>query len=69
MDLADIREQVLSSNISVQEKAQILLHEKVAYDMSKKEWLELLIGVPADVRGQIGQLKLAGKQVALFMSV
>ncbi|KAL3145928.1 hypothetical protein ABBQ38_015291 [Trebouxia sp. C0009 RCD-2024] len=59
MDLAGIRQQVLSSNTSAQEKAEALLLERVVYELNSKEWRELLAGIPADVRRQIGLLKSA----------
>ncbi len=38
MDLIIIRQQILSSNTYVREKAEALLLERMAYDMSKDEW-------------------------------
>ena len=69
MDLADIRQQVLSSNTSARKKAEELLLERAIYDLNRKEWRELLAGIPADVKRQIGILKLAGKRGHLFMSL
>ena len=60
MDLADIRQQV-SSNTSARQKAEALLLERAIYDLDRKEWHELLAGIPADVERQISILKLAGK--------
>lgn len=56
MDLADIRQQVLSSNIPARENAEELLLQKAIYDLNRKEWRELLAGIPADVKRQIGIL-------------
>lgn len=69
MDLADIRQQVLSSNTPAREKAEELLLQKAIYDLNRKEWRELLAGIPADVKRQIGILKSAGKRGHLFMSL
>ncbi len=69
MDLTVIRQQILSSNTSVREKAEALLLERMAYDMSKDEWRELIAGVPADITRQIGVLKSAGTQGHLFVSL
>ena len=49
MDLAGIRQQVLSNNTSAQEKTEELLLERAIYELSSKEWRELLAGIPADV--------------------
>ena len=62
MDLADIRQQVLSSNTSARKKAEALLLERVVYELNRKEWRELLAGIPSDVKRQIGILMSAGKQ-------
>ena len=69
MDIADIRQQVLSNNTSARKKAEELLLERAIYDLNRKEWRELLAGVPADVKKQIGILKSAGKRGHLFMSL
>ena len=69
MDLTVIRQQVLSGNASAREKAEALLLERTVYDLSKKEWRELIAGVPADVKKQIGMLKSAGTQGHLFVSL
>ena len=69
MDLTVIRQQILSSNTSVREKAEALLLERTVYDLSKKEWRELIAGVPADVKKQIGMLKSAGTQGYLSVSL
>lgn len=68
MDLADIRQQILSSNTSAREKAEALLLERTIYALNRKEWHELLAGIPADVKRQVGMLMSAGKQGHLFMS-
>ncbi len=49
MDLTVIRQQVLSGNASAREKAEALLLERTVYDLNKKEWRELIAGIPADV--------------------
>ena len=68
MDLADILQQIfLSSNTSARKKAEELLLQKAIYDLDRKEWRELLAGIPADVKRQIGILKSA-KRGHLFMS-
>lgn len=60
MDLAVIQQHILSSNTSVREKAEALLLRRTVYELDVKEWRELIAGVPADVKRQIGMLKLAG---------
>lgn len=67
MDSADIRQQVLSSSTSVRENAEALLLKRAVYDLNKKEWRELVAGIPADAEMQIGRLKSAGIQGHLFM--
>ena len=69
MDLADIRQQVLSNKTSARQKAEELLLERAIYDLTRKEWRELLAGIPADVKKQISILKSAGKRGHLFMSL
>ena len=54
MDLANIRQQVLSSNTFAQKRAEELLLARATYDLNIKEWRELLAGVPADIKRQIG---------------
>lgn len=54
MELADIRQQVLFNNTSAREKAEELLLQRAIYDLDSKEWRELLAGIPADVKKQIG---------------
>ena len=60
MDLAVIRQQILSSNTSTRKKAEALLSKKEVYDLSTNEWRELIVAVPADVEREIGMLKAAG---------
>ncbi len=66
MDLTVIRQRILSSNTSAREKAEALLLERTVYDLSKKEWRELIAGVPADVRRQIGMLQSTVRAVVVL---
>ena len=69
MKLADIWQQVLSSNTSAIDQAEALLLEGAAYDLDRDEWRELIAGVPPDVRKEIGVLKTAGTQGHLVVSL
>lgn len=69
MGLAVIQHHVLSRNKSAREKAEALLLKRTVYELDVKEWRELIAGVPADVRRQIGMLKLAGIQGHMAMPV
>ena len=66
MDLAALRQQILSSNKTANEKAADLLLESNVNDLSKDEWRELIAGIPADVKREIGRLKSAGTQLHLL---
>ena len=63
MDLAALRQQILSSNKTANEKAADLLLESELNDLSKDEWRELIAGIPADVKKEISMLKSAGTQL------
>ena len=69
MDLADIRQQVLSSNTSARKRAEEVLLARATYDLNINEWREFLAGIPADVKRQIGILKSAGKRGQLCVSL
>lgn len=69
MDLTVIQQQVVFSSASVRGKAEALLLERSVYELSREEWRELIAGVPADVKRQIGMLKSAGTQGHLFVSL
>ena len=66
MDLAALRQQILSSNKTASEKAEDLLLKREVNEMSKDEWRELIAGIPEDVERQIGRLKSAGTQLHLL---
>ncbi len=66
MEPAKLRQQILSSNKTVSEKAEDLLLEKVVNEMSKDEWRELIAGIPEDVKREIGRLKSAGTKLHLL---
>ncbi|KAL0018631.1 hypothetical protein WJX79_010803 [Trebouxia sp. C0005] len=59
MDLTVIQQQVVFSSASVRGKAEALLLERLVYELSREEWRELIAGVPADIKRQIGMLKSA----------
>lgn len=63
MEPAELQRQILSSNKSANEKAEDLLLEREVNEMSKDEWRELIAGIPADVKREIGRLKSAGTQL------
>ncbi|KAL0028410.1 hypothetical protein WJX77_004591 [Trebouxia sp. C0004] len=65
MDLAALRQQILSSNQTANEKAADLLLESEVNDLSRDEWRELIAGIPADVKKEIGMLKSAGRAMNL----
>ena len=65
MDLATLRQQILSSNKTANEKAEDLLLEHRVNDLSKDEWRQLIAGIPEDVKKEIGRLKAAGTQLHL----
>ena len=66
MDLAKLRQQILSSNKTASEKAEDLLLEREVNEMSKDEWRELIAGIPEDVEREVGRLKSAGTQLHLL---
>ena len=68
MDLAALRQQILSSNKTADGKAEDLLLESKVNELSKDEWRELIAGIPADVKQEIGRLKSAGTQFHLHMT-
>ena len=68
MDLAALRQQILSSSKTANEKAEDLLLESKVNELSKDEWRELIAGIPADVKKEIGRLKSAGTQLHLHMT-
>lgn len=67
MDLSSLRQQILSSSKTASEKAEDLLLESKVNDLSKDEWRELIAGIPADVKKQIGMLKPAGTHFHLHV--
>lgn len=68
MDLDDLRQQILLSNKTASEKAECLLLESTVYDLSKDEWRQLITGIPADVKKEVGKLKSAGTYLHLRTS-
>ena len=69
MDLSVIRQQGFVSNMSAREKAEALFLEREVDEVSKDEWRELIAGVPADVKKEIGKLKSAGTRSHLCISL
>ena len=60
MDLSALREQILLSDKSANEKAKTFLLKCQVNDLSKDEWRRLIAGIPEDVEKGIGMLKSAG---------
>lgn len=46
-----------------------LRDEAAAYRLNNREWRELVAGLPADVRRQIGKMQSAGKERLLFIDL
>ena len=67
MDLATLRQQILSSSKAADAKAEDFLLERKVNDLSKDEWRELIAGFPEDVKKEIGRLKSAGTQLHLHI--
>ena len=63
MELAKLRQQILSRNKTASKKAEDLLLKREVNEMSKDEWRELIAGIPEDVEREIGRLKSAGTQL------
>ena len=59
MDLAALRQQILSSSKTANEKAEDLLLESKVNELSKDEWRELIAGIPADVKKETWQVKVS----------
>ena len=68
MDLVHLRQQILLSNKTASEKAERLLLESTVNDLSKDEWRQLIAGIPADVKKEIGKLKSAGTYLHMHTS-
>ena len=66
MEPSELQRQILSSNKNASEKAEDLLLEREVNEMSKDEWRELIAGIPADVKREVGRLKAAGTQLHLL---
>ncbi|KAL0037633.1 hypothetical protein WJX77_005578 [Trebouxia sp. C0004] len=69
MEPAKLRQQILSSNKTANEKAEDLLLEKEVNEMSKDEWRELIAGIPEDVKREIGRLKSAGTSDEVLLAL
>ena len=67
MDLSALRQQILLSNKTANEKAEDLLLENQVNDLSKDEWRQLIAGIPEDVKKELGRLKSAGTQLHLHI--
>ena len=69
MDLPGLRQQILLSNKTANEKAELFLLKSKVNDLSKEEWRELIAGIPEDVERGIGMLKSAGTRLVHVMFV
>ena len=67
MDLSALRQQILFSDKTANEKAEDLLLGTKVNDLSKDEWQELIAGIPEDVKKEIGRLKSTGTQLHLHI--
>ena len=65
MDLSVLRHEILSSNEDASEKAKTFLDKRQFLELSKDEWRQLVVGVPADVEKEITMLKSAGTELHL----
>ncbi len=63
MDLSSLRQQILSSNKTAKEKAEVFLLKSKGNVLSTEEWRELIAGVPEDVEKGIVMLTSAGMHI------
>lgn len=63
LDLSALRQQILSSKRPASEKADSFLLERSVNDLSKDQWQNLIVGIPKDVKKEIGMSKSAGTQL------
>lgn len=67
MDLSACRQEILLSNKTASEKAEIFLLKSKVNDLSKDEWQKFIAAIPEDVEKGIGALKSAGTQLYLHI--
>lgn len=60
MNLSALRQQILSSNKTASEKADIFVRKRKVNNLSNDEWRELIAGIPEDVETRIDVLKSEG---------
>lgn len=65
MDFSALRHEILSSSENASEKAQTFLNKSQFLELTKDEWRQLVVGVPADVEKEITMLKSAGTELHL----
>lgn len=65
MDLSTLWTHILSRNQTANDKAEALLLQGKVSNLSKDEWRELILGIPEDVKKEIGRLMSAGTQLDL----
>ena len=65
MDLASIRQHILTSNQTAGEKAKAFLRKNKVHELSKDVWRELIAGIPDEVEEEICILKSAGTHLRL----
>ena len=68
MDLSALQHEILRSNKSASEKAEMCMRKNQANDLSKDEWRQLIAGIPEGVEKAIGILMSAGTQLHLHMT-
>ena len=67
MDLSALRQQILLSNRTANEKGEAFLLKRQVNDLTKDEWRNLIAEIPEDVEKAIGRLKSAGTQLHLLI--
>ena len=65
MDFSALRHEILRSNGTASEKAEMFLHKSQLFELSTDEWRQLVVGVPIDVAKEIVDLKSAGTELHL----
>lgn len=63
MNLSALRQQILSSNNTASEKADMFVWKSKVNNLSNDEWRELIAGIPEDVEKRIDVLKSEGTQL------
>lgn len=61
MDLVQMREEILSRDVTPVEKAQAFIKEKAVWKLSKAQWDLFTFSLPREVEDAINFLKLPSK--------